>query len=236
MHMDAYTPPDERREIIKAFRSGDVQVLSSVAILSLGFDAPEASCVISARPTLSEGLFMQQAGRGPRLAPGKTDVILLDHAGNCARHGLPQNFEIPPLDESTERPAASRRTKERKAAPCPECKFMITPEERECPNCGWLRVRKSNVHFIDGQLTSLDADFTTKTATELHKLIFYAELLGFAKHKGYKRGWAWHKFNGRFGHGPEGDQYWNMLPREPSQATLRWIQSRIIAWRKAQSA
>ncbi len=97
-------------------------------------------------------------------------------------------------------------------------------------------MRKSNVHFIDGQLTSLDANFTTKTATELNKQIFYAELLGYAKHKGYKRGWAWHKFNERFGYHPKDDQYWNMLPREPSQATLRWIQSRIIAWRKARSA
>jgi DNA repair protein RadD len=39
------------------------------------------------RPTKSTGLYVQMAGRGTRLAPGKETCLVLDFAGNVARHG-----------------------------------------------------------------------------------------------------------------------------------------------------
>jgi DNA repair protein RadD len=92
-HLDGHTPDDERRRIIDDFRAGTIRVLTSVYVLGIGFDAPEASCLILARPTLSEMLHFQQLGRGIRTAPGKADCLVLDHASNTLKHGLPHHFE-----------------------------------------------------------------------------------------------------------------------------------------------
>jgi DNA repair protein RadD len=57
-------------------------------VLTEGVDVPEASCIILARPTKQLGLYRQMAGRGLRLASDKLNLILIDHAGACFRHGL----------------------------------------------------------------------------------------------------------------------------------------------------
>lgn len=157
-HLDCYAEDAERNEAIMRFRYGDIQILSSVAVLAVGFDAPEASCIVMARPTMSEMLFIQQAGRGPRLCEGKNDVILLDHAGNCARFGLPQNFVIPDLDNGT---GKNKKTVERdghETKPCSECGFMILVGEKVCHNCGHERTRQSSVVQVDGDLIPLSPE------------------------------------------------------------------------------
>ena len=68
-------------------------------MLGLGFDVPAAACAILARPTLSEMLYRQQVGRVLRPCDGKDDALILDHAGNTLRFGLPQDFTVPDLTE-----------------------------------------------------------------------------------------------------------------------------------------
>ncbi len=96
-HLDAYTPKEARKETIAAFRAGNLRVLSSVNVLGIGFDVPDAACAILARPTLSEALHMQQMGRVIRKAQDKAEALILDHAGNTVRFGLPQHFQAPDL-------------------------------------------------------------------------------------------------------------------------------------------
>ena len=72
-HLDAYTDPSARREIIAGFKAGEIKLLTSVNVLGTGFNVPDAACLILARPTLSEALHIQQCGRGIRTATGKTD-------------------------------------------------------------------------------------------------------------------------------------------------------------------
>lgn len=78
----------ERREAVAAFRRGEIEVLWNVGVLTEGFDAPETSCVIMARPTTSAVLFTQCVGRGLRLAEGKTDCVILDVVGVLGKHRL----------------------------------------------------------------------------------------------------------------------------------------------------
>ncbi len=68
----------ERAGVLAEFRSGRIQVLSNVAVLTEGFDDPGVSCIAMARPTRSEGLYAQCVGRGTRLAEGKRDCLILD--------------------------------------------------------------------------------------------------------------------------------------------------------------
>ena len=68
----------------------------------------------------------------------------------------------------------------------------------------------------------------------MDRRIFFAELRGIARERGYKSGWAAHQFKARFGVFPPRDwNYWSAL--EPSLSTRRWVKSRQIAWAKSQS-
>ncbi|MEC7987484.1 MAG: DEAD/DEAH box helicase family protein [Myxococcota bacterium] len=71
-------PRDKRSETLKRFRQEKLSVLTNVGVLTEGFDDPGVSCIAMARPTKSESLYAQCIGRGARLAPNKTDCIVLD--------------------------------------------------------------------------------------------------------------------------------------------------------------
>ena len=85
------THPVVRAETIAKFDNGDLQVLVNVAIATEGFDLPDASCVMIARPTESLALYLQMVGRGLRPKPGGGDCMILDLAGNSWKHGLPED-------------------------------------------------------------------------------------------------------------------------------------------------
>jgi hypothetical protein len=72
------TPKKDRDAIIRRFQSGKTQMLVNCALWTEGFDAPETSCVLMARPTRSDSVYIQCVGRGLRLAPGKADCLILD--------------------------------------------------------------------------------------------------------------------------------------------------------------
>lgn len=70
--------PDAAASAIAAYRRRELQVLCACSMLSEGFDAPETSVVVMARPTLSKALYTQQLGRGTRWADGKEALYVLD--------------------------------------------------------------------------------------------------------------------------------------------------------------
>lgn len=88
------TTKTERKQLYQKLASGEIKILSSVQVLTEGFDLPAISCVIMARPTQSRALYTQSIGRGLRLYPGKKDCLILDVTDNCFRLRLtPQNFK-----------------------------------------------------------------------------------------------------------------------------------------------
>ncbi len=70
--------PEERADVLGRFARGEVMVLTNVGVLTEGFDDPGVSCVVMARPTRSQGLYVQCVGRGTRPAPDKRDCLVLD--------------------------------------------------------------------------------------------------------------------------------------------------------------
>lgn len=96
--VDGATPIDQRRAILARFKRGETMVISNCAVLTEGFDEPSISCVIVARPTRSKGLYCQMVGRGTRIFPGKTDLLILDLVGATSRHDLmtaAKLFDVP---------------------------------------------------------------------------------------------------------------------------------------------
>lgn len=84
----ANTPKEERREILRKFSRGEIQVLFNCALWTEGFDEPSIDCVLMARPTSSRSFYQQCIGRGTRKYPGKENVLILDTVGVARRHSL----------------------------------------------------------------------------------------------------------------------------------------------------
>ena len=70
--------------------------------MSEGFDVPQVSCVVLARPTKSKALYFQQVGRGLRLAENKEDCLVLDQSGNVIEHGFIEDLEEVKLENCEE--------------------------------------------------------------------------------------------------------------------------------------
>ncbi len=87
--IDDSTPANEREEYVNDFKSGKIDIICNVNIFSEGFDCPDVEFIQLARPTKSLSMYLQQVGRGLRVADGKEKVILLDNVGLYNRFGFP---------------------------------------------------------------------------------------------------------------------------------------------------
>ena len=87
--IEAKTPTAERDRLVQEYRDGLIDVVVNVDILSEGADFPEVEFIQLARPTLSLSKYLQQVGRGMRIAEGKEKVVILDHVGMYQAFGLP---------------------------------------------------------------------------------------------------------------------------------------------------
>jgi superfamily II DNA or RNA helicase len=92
---------DDRTEIVKKFRNKEFTVLTNCEILTEGFDFNDVGCVIMARPTQSETLYVQCIGRATRLKSGpfieefKTDkATILDFVDNTGKLNLINAYEL----------------------------------------------------------------------------------------------------------------------------------------------
>lgn len=123
----------ERSAHLRAFRNGTLRWLVNVDVLTTGFDAPNIDAIAVLRATCSPGLFAQICGRGFRLAPGKTDCLVLDFGENVERHG--------PLDAENygRQERRTRKGNEPSDAPeksCPACDKRLPLSAKEC-ECGF---------------------------------------------------------------------------------------------------
>jgi DNA repair protein RadD len=155
-NLDGSTPKGERDAILARLKSGETKVVSNCMVLTEGFDCPDIGCIILARPTKQMGLFRQMIGRGLRPAPGKTDVVILDHSGAVYRHGLPEDYVHWTLDvdRRAENPAQIKRKagEAPKLRECPQCHVLIT--KLPCGSCGWMPAQRrgQDRDFLDGEL------------------------------------------------------------------------------------
>lgn len=127
------TPAPERARILEDFKAGRIRALTNVNVLTTGFDAPATDLLAFLRPTKSLGLYMQMAGRGMRIAHGKGDCLVLDYAGNVARHGPVDAINV--SDEASKE-KGDREPGEVPSKVCPECDSILLIAARECPDCG----------------------------------------------------------------------------------------------------
>lgn len=92
--LTADTPSPVRREMFRASKDGELQVLWSVDTISVGADLPWVSAIALARDSGSRTWFVQAVGRGLRTYPGKSDCIVLDCSSTSSRIVLDTYFDL----------------------------------------------------------------------------------------------------------------------------------------------
>ena len=122
----------ERNRAIDEFRYGNLQVLVNVAVVTEGFDVPEASCIVITRPTLSLALYMQMVGRGLRSKDDGGNCLILDLADNTSRHEFPDT----PREWKLE-PRGNQPSGEAPVTWCPNCYAESHAASHHCGHCGY---------------------------------------------------------------------------------------------------
>ena len=121
------TPKAQRKKIVEEFKAGQIKCLINIDVLTTGFNCRDLDMIVMLRPTGSPSLYVQMVGRGMRVAPGKTDCLLLDFSANVVRHG--------PID-AVDPEAPSKGEGVAPAKECPSCQAIIAAGFRVCPVCG----------------------------------------------------------------------------------------------------
>lgn len=210
VHVDSKTPSAERDEIMNDFRIGKIKVLCNVDLISEGFDVPDCTCVIMARPTDSLVLYLQQSMRCMRYQPNKTATII-DHVANYTRHFLPDTDRTWNLKGfEKKRKKQQRNENEIAIKECPNCfgvmeSKSLIENDFHCPYCNFkIEVIKADKEVIDATLSKLDSDSLTVSYEKINIIKKYKqkdkkELTSiedwylYAKAHNFKDGWL--KFN-----------------------------------------
>lgn len=88
------TPKSTREMILNQFKSGEIQVVANVGVLTTGFDYPELDTIVMARPTMSLALWYQIVGRAIRPHPSKKAGWIVDLCGNIKRFGEVKDLRL----------------------------------------------------------------------------------------------------------------------------------------------
>ena len=128
----AKTPEGERRQTIQGFDGGSIKHLVNIAVVTEGYDCPDADCVVIPRPTKSLALYWQMIGRVRRGAPGKR-ALALDLGQSWAEEDVGHPTDEYPWSLDP------RGSAGRGSAPvrfCPDCSIANPAGARVCGGCG----------------------------------------------------------------------------------------------------
>lgn len=82
----------EATVVLHEFRSGTVPTIVTVDMLNEGIDVPDVNLIVFLRVTHSRRIFIQQLGRGLRVSPGKSGVLVLDFVSDIRRIAAAQEM------------------------------------------------------------------------------------------------------------------------------------------------
>ena len=147
--IDATTPMVQRRERVENFRNGRLQHLVNVAVLTEGFDVPDADCVVILRTTRSKALYLQMVGRALRPQPGK-HALVLDLGRSWAEPGVghpldDHHWTLAPRGNTVEAAAPEghcQRCGAANPAAARTCQHCNAALGKICPGCGRFRYAK----------------------------------------------------------------------------------------------
>jgi superfamily II DNA or RNA helicase len=218
-HLDGETPGDERAAILERLASGETTVVSNCAVLTEGFDSPGVRCAVIARPTLSLVLHMQTAGRA--LRPGPVQPVIIDHAGNVGRHGMPHEDRVWSIHGPAKRVAAKSLYRT-----CAQCFAYYAVSASACPHCGFAPPVKERELPVEAPAV------VERVTTDLIERNFYVSAVNLARSRGLKPGMAGFKFKEKFGRWPPWS--WSQETKAQFASDSEW--QRKLEHRQAEKA
>ena len=218
VHIDGYMDDEERQIIYEAHDRGEYKILSCSRLLNTGYDAPSVRCLIDCYPTASKITLVQRYGRVQRTHADKEYAIVLDHAGNCQKHGFIEDIIPESLDDGKQRFDEAKLIKKEKKEPkvkeCPQCTRQFIGIKCEC---GYEIPIQERIVTDDQVLQRInDNNYSQERKAE-----WLGELYLYAGQKGYTEGWANHKYNAKFKEWP------NKLRPKMAQAVSTEVQKFI---------
>ncbi len=210
-------------------------------VLSEGLDLPAIGCIILARPTKQMGLFRQMIGRGLRPAPGKTDLILLDHAapsiGTASSRITSPGRWIPTASPRTSPSATARNGNGSDGPTILECTQLLAP----CGSVAGLRsiagsCRSANRRPSRSRTASWARSRQRRAVPNVYdpeeRIRWHRMLVCIGLERGYKAGWAAVNYKEKFGTWPPTPRYAVIEPLPPSPEVRAWVRARLIAYAK----
>jgi len=194
--IDGTLDPEVRKQRVDDLTAGKILVLTSCELISEGFDLPAVNAAILLRPTQSLSMHLQQVGRALRPYPGKVNAIILDHVGNCLRHGLAEQERDWDLSGREKRLKKSSLVETKQCSKC----FAIFAGT-VCPQCGSQReIAAREIEEVDGELQRLSIEDISKKREDRReegKCKTLDDFRALAKQRGYKLGWAFFRWQAR---------------------------------------
>lgn len=179
---------DRRTDVLTRLKNREIDLVVNCQLYGEGWDLPELDLCIMARPTASLTVYRQQVGRIMRAKAERP--ILLDHAGNLARHGF--------VTEIIEWSLDGRPKKDKRPAPfktCPECQLCVPLAVKVCPNCGHV------FHDVREIIEVAEAELGVVERPEDREAM-YVHFLQRAWQQAYRIGWARYKYKTQYGSWP----------------------------------
>lgn len=138
--------------------SGETLVLTSVNLMIEGTDLPSIAVLQWLRPTKSLVVWLQGIGRGLRPHATKDRLIILDHTGNYATHGLPDMEREWSLEGDKKQGSRKVDPDDIGVQVCGECYFSFKTGVSECPMCGSaVEFKERKLEVVEGELERIKA-------------------------------------------------------------------------------
>ncbi len=197
--IDGSMKKPDRRQMVKDFGNGQLNVMTSCQLINEGFDVPGMHGAILLNPTQSVAKYLQECGRTFRIAPGKEVAYLLDHVGNSARHGLPCEEREWSLD-SKKRKRGKRDPDDIAIRQCGNCGAVCGAAATRCVECGDVfPVKPRTIREVEGELEEVKKAEQKAARIEQGRAGDMEALIELGRMRGMKnpRGWAYYVLKAR---------------------------------------
>ena len=197
-----HSKSNNRQEVLEKLRFNVYKIVFNVGILVAGFDEPTVDCIMFLNPTKILRRYIQQAGRGLRLAPNKTDCLMLDFAGLTSIHGFCNDlrFYIPAPPEI-----------EYKYKECPECGNILPKHTKKCDVCGYEFTAEELITVSKPKKKEIER---LEKAMNLQKEL-KTEIYNLVKEQGYKNGYSYYLFID------------TLKTKKPTESVIKFFQRKI---------
>jgi len=212
--VDANTPLELRRELYArhADPTDPLTVLTSVNVISIGYDSPAVTAILSLAATASEARWIQAIGRGSRTLRGKRDCRVIDCCGNTLRHGVLADQG----DGWVLEPAAQAEPGEAPHKFCESCGALNHASARVCCECEAEFPKKEKAPQRAVSLTEIKA-----ASKEDRRRLKFHRLCQQAFRKQYRPGWAEMRFAEQTGQRPP--SHWRKGALFGDEPTMRQV-------------